>query len=62
MGNKALGFSSGLEVKVGNEDPGPHRMRAWRPVAGIDTAWGILKRPEAVWLRLLDGGAMREYP
>lgn len=42
MGSKALGFSSGLEVNVGNEDPGPHRMRACKPGDGMDTAWGIL--------------------
>lgn len=47
IGNKALGFSSGFDVKVGKEDPGPHKMRACRPVAGIDTAWGILKNPAA---------------
>jgi sugar/nucleoside kinase (ribokinase family) len=28
MGMRALGFSSGLVVKVGNDDPGPHRIRA----------------------------------
>lgn len=41
IGSKALGFSSGLEVKVGNEDPGPQRMRACTPGGGIDTAWGM---------------------
>lgn len=41
IGRRALGFSSGLEVKVGKDDPGPQRMRAWSPVEGIDTAWGM---------------------
>lgn len=38
MGIRALGFSSGLAVKVGNEDPGPHKMMAWNPGAGIESA------------------------
>ena len=38
---RAFGFSSGFEVKVGSDEPGPHRMRAWSPVEGIETAWGI---------------------
>lgn len=42
IGNKALGFSSGFEVNVGSDEPGPQRMRAWSPVEGIETAWGIL--------------------
>lgn len=41
MGKSALGFSSGFEVKVGNDDPGPQRTKAWSPGEGIDTAWGI---------------------
>lgn len=28
IGRSALGHSSGLDVKVGNDDPGPQRMRA----------------------------------
>jgi hypothetical protein len=40
-GIRALGFSSGFAVKVGNDDPGPHRMMAWKPGAGIGTAWGM---------------------
>lgn len=43
IGRRALGFSSGLAVKVGNELPGPHRIKAWRPGVAIVTAWGILK-------------------
>lgn len=43
MGSRAFGFSSGFAVKVGKEEPGPHRMRACRPVAGIETACGIFK-------------------
>jgi hypothetical protein len=41
IGSRALGFSSGFEVKVGNEDPGPQRMRACTPGEGIDMAWGM---------------------
>ena len=43
IGRRAFGFSSGLAVKVGNELPGPHRIKAWRPGVAIVTAWGILK-------------------
>lgn len=28
IGSMALGFSSGFEVKVGREEPGPQRMKA----------------------------------
>lgn len=35
MGIKAFGFLSGLEVKVGKEDPGPQRIMAWKPGAGM---------------------------
>jgi hypothetical protein len=38
IGSRAFGFSSGLEVKVGNDEPGPQRMTAWSPGEGIDTA------------------------
>lgn len=38
MGSRALGFSSGLAVKVGNDDPGPHRMSACRPGDGMERA------------------------
>ena len=41
MGIRAFGFSSGLAVNVGNDDPGPHRMIAWKPGAGIERACGI---------------------
>jgi hypothetical protein len=41
MGIRAFGFSSGLAVNVGNDDPGPHRMMAWKPGAGIERACGI---------------------
>jgi hypothetical protein len=33
-----FGYSSGLEVNVLSEPPGPHRMRAWKsmgPVCGM---------------------------
>lgn len=43
MGSKALGFSSGLAVNVGNELPGPQRIKAWRPGVAMVTAWGIVK-------------------
>jgi hypothetical protein len=42
IGSRALGFSSGFAVKVGNEDPGPQRIRACRPGDGIETACGIV--------------------
>lgn len=41
MGSIALGISSGDDVKVLNEAPGPHSMMAWKPGAGR-TACGIL--------------------
>jgi hypothetical protein len=43
MGRRALGFSSGFALKVVNEEPGPHNIKAWRPVAGMDTACGIVR-------------------
>jgi hypothetical protein len=43
IGSNALGCSSGFVVKVVNDDPGPQRMMACSPGAGIDTAWGILR-------------------
>lgn len=42
IGRIALGFSSGLAVKVGKLEPGPQRMRACSPGAAIEVAWGIL--------------------
>lgn len=38
IGIRALGFSSGLAVNVGNEDPGPQRIMAWKPGAGKERA------------------------
>lgn len=38
IGIKAFGNSSGFEVNVVNETPGPQRMMAWKPEGGIDTA------------------------
>jgi hypothetical protein len=38
MGIKAFGFSSGFAVKVGNEEPGPHKIIAWKPGAGMERA------------------------
>lgn len=43
MGNNALGNSSGLEVNVLRETPGPHKMRAWKPVGGTGIECGITK-------------------
>jgi hypothetical protein len=43
IGMSAFGLSSGLAVKVGNEDPGPQRMIAWNPGAGIESACGIVR-------------------
>jgi hypothetical protein len=45
MGRRAFGFSSGLAVKVGNELPGPHKIKACRPGVAIVTAWGIVEAP-----------------
>lgn len=41
IGISAFGFSSGFAVKVGNDDPGPQRMMAWKPGAGTASACGI---------------------
>ena len=41
MGRRALGFSSGFAVKVGNDEPGPQRMIACSPGEGAEMAWGI---------------------
>lgn len=43
MGSRALGFSSGFAVKVGNDDPGPQRMMACSPGAAELVAWGIVR-------------------
>ena len=40
MGSSALGISVGVDVKVLNDAPGPHRMRAWKPGEG-SVAWGM---------------------
>lgn len=45
---RAFGFSSGFDVKVGNDDPGPHRITACSPGAADETAWGIVKNDVAV--------------
>jgi hypothetical protein len=42
MGNSALGDSSDFDVKVSKDTPGPHRMTAWNPGAGILVACGML--------------------
>jgi hypothetical protein len=34
IGRSAFGISFGFDVKVLNEAPGPHRIRAWKPGAG----------------------------
>jgi hypothetical protein len=38
-----FGYSSGLEVNVLREPPGPHRMRAWKPMG---PACGMVGRVE----------------
>lgn len=38
IGSSAFGDSSGLEVKVSNETPGPQRIMAWKPGDGIERA------------------------
>ena len=42
MGRRALGCSSGFAVYVGNDDPGPQRIRACSPGEAEETACGIL--------------------
>lgn len=42
MGKRALGFSSGFAVKVGNDEPGPQRIKAWSPGEGAEMACGIV--------------------
>lgn len=42
MGSRALGFSSGFAVKVGNEEPGPQSMMACSPDEAKLVAWGIV--------------------
>lgn len=44
MGRSAFGFSSGFAVKVGNEEPGPQRIKACSPGATAVTAWGMAMR------------------
>lgn len=34
MGNRAFGISLGVDVKVLNDAPGPHRISAWKPGGG----------------------------
>lgn len=43
MGNRALGISLGVDVKVLNDAPGPHRMSAWKPGEG-SVACGMLSK------------------
>lgn len=38
MGTSALGKSSGVEVKVLNERPGPHKIKAWKSGEAGDLA------------------------
>lgn len=41
-GNRALGFSSGFAVNVGNDEPGPQRIMACSPGEGAEIAWGMV--------------------
>lgn len=41
IGSRALGFSSGFAANVGNDEPGPQRMRACSPGDAEETACGI---------------------
>jgi hypothetical protein len=34
MGTSAFGNSFGFDVNVFSDTPGPHKMRAWKPVEG----------------------------
>lgn len=38
IGSRAFGFSSGLEVNVGKDEPGPQRIRACSPVDAEEVA------------------------
>ena len=49
IGMRLFGYSSGLDVKVLRETPGPHRIRAWKPVAGTGAEDGMV--PEVKILR-----------
>lgn len=42
MGMSALGKSRGLLLKGSREAPAPHKIKVWKPVAGI-LACGILR-------------------
>lgn len=42
IGRRALGCSSGFAVYVGNDEPGPQRIRACSPGEAEETACGIL--------------------
>lgn len=41
IGINALGNSSGFDVNVFNDTPGPHRIIAWNPVGGTGTECGM---------------------
>lgn len=41
IGISALGNSSGFDVNVFNDTPGPHRIIAWNPVGGTGTECGM---------------------
>lgn len=49
IGVRAFGNSSGLDVKVLRETPGPHRMMAWKPVGGTGTECGMMALRQ--WVR-----------
>jgi hypothetical protein len=41
MGTRAFGNSFGFDVNVFSDTPGPHKIRAWKPVKG-SVACGML--------------------
>ena len=43
MGTRAFGNSSGVEVNVFKDTPGPQSITAWKPEEGIGNACGIVE-------------------
>lgn len=57
IGRRALGFSSGFAVNVGNDEPGPQRIMAWSPGEGAEMAWGIAGGARRLWRGRVEHGA-----
>lgn len=48
IGMMAFGNSSGFDVNVDRDAPGPHNIRAWKPGEGIVVECGIRKSGVAI--------------